>query len=68
MGKYLTVLGGMAAIAAGTWGLMTRWPLLLKILGVLAPLLLLVVGVFAVLIGCAEIRDSLSAPRIPPNP
>ena len=67
MGKYLTVVGGVVAIAGGFWGLVVAWPLLLRMLEVAVPLILLVGGMFAVAIGAAEIRDSLSAPRTPPS-
>ena len=67
MGKYLTVVGGVVAIAGGFWGLVVTWPLLLRMLEVSVPLILLVGGMFAVAIGAAEIRDRWSAPRTPPS-
>ena len=61
MGKYVTVVCGMAALAAGFWSLAAVWPLLWKAVRVIAPLMLIIGGAFAMVIGLAEIRDSIAS-------
>ena len=59
MGKYMTVLLGLAAMAAGAWAMLATWPLFWRALQATVPVLVLVAGLMAVLVGVAEIRDSL---------
>lgn len=65
MGKYLSVLLGIAAMALGLWGLRAAWPLLWTVCKVLVPLVLVLGGALAVLVGCVEISDTLSQKRAP---
>ena len=59
MGKYLTLLLGLAAVAAGVWGIRTTWPLVWRAALVAGPVAILVIGLVAVLVALGEIRDSL---------
>ncbi len=59
MGKYLTVILGVSAMACGAWGILATWPLLWLAIQAMVPALFLLVGGLAVLVGLGEIRDSL---------
>jgi hypothetical protein len=61
MGKYVTVLVGLLLIALGVWGVRAAWPNLWVVLTALVPVLAMAIGAVAVLIGAAEIWDSLAA-------
>lgn len=63
MGKYLTVLVGLAAVVAGGWSLAATWPLAWKVLQVTVPILFVLGGLLAVLVGLGEIQDSLANRR-----
>ena len=57
-GALLTFIGGIIALTAGVSLAQATWPLALKLLQALFMLTCLTGGVFAVLIGWAELRDS----------
>ena len=59
MGKYLTVILGLAAMAFGAWGILATWPLLWRAIQAMVPALFLLGGGLAVMVGLGEIRDSL---------
>ncbi|GEM_PF-6000988 len=59
MGKYLSVLLGIAAMVIGFWALRVTWPLLWTVCKVVIPLVLVLGGGMAVLVGLGEISDSL---------
>jgi len=72
MGKYVTVVVGLALMAFGAWGVFATWPLLWTAIKATVPVLLLLGGLLAVLVGFGEIRDSFAdsptgtqAPRSP---
>ena len=58
MGKYLTVILGVSAMACGAWGILATWPLLWRVILSVVPLVFVLGGLLAVLVGLAEIRDS----------
>ncbi|MBI4323266.1 MAG: hypothetical protein HY596_03210 [Candidatus Omnitrophica bacterium] len=58
MGKYLTVILGLAAMACGAWGIRATWPLLWRAIQAMVPALFFLGGGLAVLVGLGEIRDS----------
>ncbi len=60
MGKYLTVLFGLAAIVFGMWGIAVTWPLLWTAIKATVPPFFVLGGLLAVLVGLGEIRDSLA--------
>ena len=70
MGKYVTLLLGLAAIALGVWAIQATWPLFWRAVQAVGPALIILVGLMAVLVGAGEIRDSLfpTRPAQPPAP
>ena len=65
MAKYLSVVLGLLAMGVGVWGIIATWPLLWTATKALVLILFVGGGVIAVLVGVAEIRDSLSQPSPP---
>ena len=65
MGKYLSVILGLVAIAFGIWGIVVTWPLLWKAILATVPAMFVLGGMLAVIIGIGEIRDSLESRRTP---
>ena len=63
MGKYLSVLLGLAAIGLGIWAARAMWPLLWAALKLLLPIILIAGGILAVLVGWAEIADTIERKR-----
>ena len=61
MGKYLTVVLGVAAIVFGMWGIVTTWPLLWIAITAIVPPLFVLGGLLAVMVGVGEIRDIFAA-------
>ena len=59
MGKYVTVVLGLAAVACGTWVILATWPLFWRAIQAMVPALVVLGGLVAVLVGLGEIRDSL---------
>ena len=68
MGKYMTVILGLAVMACGAWAMLATWPLCWRALLATLPAVLLLAGLMAVLVGLGEIRDSLAAGRAPEPP
>ena len=60
MGKYLTVLAGALLVAAGLWGARAWWDAVRLFVAGTLPLVCLVIGIFAILIGAAEIWDQFA--------
>jgi hypothetical protein len=63
MGKYATLLIGLALMAVGCWGIRAFWPSLKLVLQAALPVAALCIGFFAFMIGLAEIWDTLSSKR-----
>jgi hypothetical protein len=59
MGKYVTLLLGVAAMAGGIVTIHATWPLFWRAVQAVVPALIVFVGMMAVLVGLGEIRDSL---------
>lgn len=68
MGKYVSVLVGLAAMAFGIWGILATWPLLWTAVKATAPVTFVLGGLLAVLIGFGEIRDSFTEKKPPAQP
>ena len=62
MGKYLTVILGLAAMVFGFWGILATWPLAWRAILAVVPMTFVLGGLLAVIVGFSEIRDSLTAP------
>ncbi len=60
MGKYLSVLGGIVAIALGILGLVRWWDLFIRALQATVPAILILGGLIALFAGASEIKDSLA--------
>lgn len=59
MGKYLSVLGGIVAVAAGIWGAVQWWdPEMVGFLKVSLVVILIFGGLLAFFAGAGEIKDS----------
>ena len=63
MGKYLNVLGGLAAILLGIWGLSTWFGLFVDLLKASAPAILILGGVIALIAGVSEIKDEAASKK-----
>ena len=57
MGKYLSIIIGVASVLAGLLGLVRWWGLLMIILKGTIPAILICAGLIAVIAGISEIRD-----------
>jgi len=68
MGKYLSVVLGVATIAFGVWGIVATWPLLWQAILAVVPAMFVLGGGLAVIIGVSEIQDSLTAKQTTPKP
>jgi len=68
MGKYLSVILGVVAMAFGIWGIVMTWPLLWKAILATVPAMCVLGGLLAVIIGIGEIRDSLESRRTQTQP
>jgi len=67
MGKYLSVIVGLAAIVFGIWGIVVTWPLLLRAILATVPAMFVLGGLLAVIIGLSEIRDSFASQKSQPS-
>ena len=63
MGKYATLVIGLALMAAGCVGIRIFWPSLVVVLQATLPVGALCIGFFAFMIGLAEVWDTLRGPR-----
>ena len=63
MGKYATLVIGLALMAAGGFGVRMFWPSLVLVLQATLPAAAICIGFFAFMIGLAEIWDPLRGPR-----
>lgn len=68
MGKYVTLVLGVATMGVGLWGIHTSWPLLWKAVQVLLPVLFVLGGLLAVLVALGEIRDHLALRKMTAPP
>ena len=57
------ILGGIAAIILGIFGLIKWWLLFLKALAALVPFILLIGGIFAVIIGISSVKERAEEKR-----
>lgn len=57
MGKYLSIIIGVAAFLAGFLGLIRWWGLMMVVLKGTIPAILICAGLIAVIAGISEIRD-----------
>lgn len=60
MGKYLSVLGGIVAVALGISGLMRWWDWFIHGLQATVPAIFVLGGLIALFAGVSEIKDSLA--------
>lgn len=59
MGKYLSVIGGIVAVAAGAWGAYQWWdPEMIGFLKALLVFLLVCGGLLALVAGITEIKET----------
>jgi len=68
MGKYMSVILGLASIAFGVWGIAVTWPWLWNAIKATVPAMFVLGGLLAVIIGLGEIRDSFASPKPQPQP
>lgn len=60
MGKMLSIVGGLAAIALGAWGLVSWWGSFVEVLKGTVPCFLILGGLIATAAGISEIKSSLA--------
>lgn len=65
MGKYVTLVLGLATMGVGLWGIRSSWPLFWKALQVMLSILFVLGGLLAVLVAVGEIRDHLAIRKAP---
>ncbi len=63
MGKYISVIGGIAAALLGLWGVIGWWPHFIKVLQGTVPAMLIFGGLIALFLGVSEIKDELAAKK-----
>lgn len=63
MGKYITVLGGIACILVGIWGIASWWWSFTELLKGCVPPVLVLGGLAAFFAGISEIKDSAQAKK-----
>ena len=63
MGKYVTILVGLAAFTFGAWSIAATWPLLWQAVQVTVPCLFVIGGLLAIGVGLGEIRDTQAERR-----
>jgi len=64
VGKYLSVLGGIVAVAAGIWGAVQWWdPEMAGFLKACLVVILIFGGLLAFFAGAGEIKDSAAEKR-----
>jgi len=61
MGKYISVIGGLAAILLGLIGLIRWWDLFVRALLATVPSILILGGLIALAAGVSEIKDAMKS-------
>jgi multisubunit Na+/H+ antiporter MnhG subunit len=61
MGKYISVIGGLAAILFGLIGLIRWWDLFVRALLATVPSILILGGLIAFAAGVSEIKDAMKS-------
>lgn len=63
MGKYLSVILGLAAVLIGLVWLIKCWPLFVKALLATVPSILILGGLIALAAGISEIKDTMKTKK-----
>lgn len=63
MGKVLTILGGVAAVVLGLWGIASWWYSFVELLKGSVPCFLIMGGLIAFFAGVSELKDEMAAKK-----